>query len=1810
MTTKPNDMKKLIRWFLVFLATMAVCAPNRTWAVGACTCARFNDFKDHGCHKTVAGVAAPPTGVNNAGGDNASCPTCPPPNGPSPAGPDFTGPDASGASTGALGMPRWWVDEPYINLHIMDEPLSYTTSSGQKMAFQWIYKQRYMLPQYDQIPNLLYTLGYDRLQIDYGFYVYQMRSYGGADGFWLGMTNAAWSHSWMMDIVYWDLSYETAYHNAKVISPNNTPSYQPYCDSYEALLFAPDDGIDYFTYNAGNGTLDASTQLTDPISQVQLTSFPHSYPDLTNTTPPDANGIYWGSTTNGLMLLYPDGSKDIFSLGVWLGPNLTTFIDTTAHALLTQRIDPEGRVTLLGCRSVFFTNSCDNPSGSFYNIFLLAYVVDSDNHTNKFIYNTNTGSPWQLQEVDDPFGRKATFSYEPCTGWIASITDANGMSNSFNYQSGSNGWISSLITPYGTTSFNYAQVGESDVTNGYQQRANYVTEPDGASQLYAYIHNTSNTMESTATPPSVSGFVFDDGTNGNVEQALYHRNSFYWDRRQTPNLSTYSELPSDLSGAISNLTTADLHKGRMQHWLLDDADYVSVTETLSSERDPSPDAGGTIEGNRTWYGYAGAPSTNADVLITPQIGCIAQILPGGSTQYMTYSYYSSGLVENTVQSYSLSNGSIGQFTNSFSYAANAIDLTNINNSLGQYVNIGYNTNHEPVSITNALNQVTTLGYDSGTHNLTSVALFNGQTIGLTYYGSPTAFLNQITLQPEDKTSTIVAYSGPLPQIVHVTGTGLPDLWLTNIWDNLNRLTQTTYQDGTTISNTYTYLDLTAHKDRLGNWTYYAYDGLQHLTSTTDARGSITQFTWCDCGALTSISNALGNITSLNYNNQELLTNLNFPDGSSMNWQYDLIGRVTNSFDGSGVSQRYAYNNQSLVTAISNAYGQVLGVYYDAVGRPITATNINNVVVTNSYDLLNRLTNRAWTGGGTEEFGYATNGLIAYTNQDGEWTLFGRDGAGRMTAMTNAVQTSFFSYNALDELSSLTDGLNHTTTWIYNQYGWLTSKTNTLGTNMVTYSYDADGHVTGRAMSGTNTSYTYDPVGNLTSIIYPQLTVSNQYDAVNELTNMTDGVGTTKFTYTATGQLSSETAPWTNNTISKMYSQGRRTNLSLSQPSGSWSQAYAYDAEWRMTNITSPAGAFDYSYTTPNPASALISGLTLPNGASIANSYDSLARLTDTSLNNYWGHTLDGYLYGLDPLGLRTNMTRELGITTNAVRITYDGINQLTEWFGTEANGLDRLNDYLECGYDAAGNIGIRIGSDYIYLYFDVDSDNELTNVDIQPDEQPMLITGSTSVPATNATVNGFRAQPSSGTYGDFTFAWYAATGQSQYTVVAQNPYGLSATNTFTYNISPYPEWVELQYDANGNLTNDSTRVFSYDAENQLTNVFATNAWRVGFIYDGLKRRRIERDYTWQSGNWLETNETRFIYDGRLAVQERNTNNNPQVTYTRGLDLSLSLQGAGGIGGLLARTDSNGPAYYHADGSGNITSLMDGNENIVARYEYTGFGKMIGKWGALGDANHYRFSSKESTPQAGIYYYGYRFYDPNLQRWLNRDPVGEAGGINMYEFVGNAPLNNVDPLGLQVPTPVNIAIGISQPAGLSVDEWNSQFQGASQQSLALSVGLLTGVATGGLADAGLVGTGLMAPGIASGFSMSALAGLAADAATQATSIALGNQQNFDAGQLAVAGATSGVLGGAAAGVAKAVSEPCPTAKPKAAPNAPKATPLTTDQAKRITDAFNKGLDEKFKTGGGVDEMRLVLKENGLTDEQIAGIFQDINKYIKR
>jgi RHS repeat-associated protein len=342
------------------------------------------------------------------------------------------------------------------------------------------------------------------------------------------------------------------------------------------------------------------------------------------------------------------------------------------------------------------------------------------------------------------------------------------------------------------------------------------------------------------------------------------------------------------------------------------------------------------------------------------------------------------------------------------------------------------------------------------------------------------------------------------------------------------------------------------------------------------------------------------------------------------------------------------------------------------------------------------------------------------------------------------------------------------------------------------------------------------------------------------------------------------------------------------------------------------------------------------------------------------------------------------------------------------------------GFDPAGNLNYRTNNALIQN-FAVNSDNELTTA---TNGGTLTVVGTTTTQNSNTvTVNSSNAL----VYGDATFAVANMPLTNSYTAVAQDSYGRVATNTVTVNLATN---ITFQYDANGNLINDGLRSFAYDDENQLIQVSVSNQWMSQFAYDGKMRRRIRTEFGWQSSssNWVQTNQVLYVYDGNLVIQERDINNLPTTTYTRGKDLSGSLEGAGGIGGLLSRTAQSyadaplaGHSFYHCDGNGNITMLIDSSQGIVAKYLYDAFGNVLSTSGLLANANVYQFSSKERHLNSGLVYYLYRYYDPNLQRWPNRDPLEELAGINLYAYILNNPIDKIDRWGL-CPTPCSSGDG--------------------------------------------------------------------------------------------------------------------------------------------------------------------------------------------
>jgi RHS repeat-associated protein len=159
-------------------------------------------------------------------------------------------------------------------------------------------------------------------------------------------------------------------------------------------------------------------------------------------------------------------------------------------------------------------------------------------------------------------------------------------------------------------------------------------------------------------------------------------------------------------------------------------------------------------------------------------------------------------------------------------------------------------------------------------------------------------------------------------------------------------------------------------------------------------------------------------------------------------------------------------------------------------------------------------------------------------------------------------------------------------------------------------------------------------------------------------------------------------------------------------------------------------------------------------------------------------------------------------------------------------------------------------------------------------------------------------------------------------------------------------------------------------------------------------------------------ESRPVLDGFLPLQVRGGSNGVISEYVWGLNLG------GGIGGLLDLKQAGQNYSYLYDGKGNVAALVDSGQAIVAAYTYDAFGNLMSEAGSL--SQPFKFSTKPYDDDTGLSYFGYRFYSPVLGRWMTQDPIGYAGGLNLYEYVGNNPVSWIDPKGLTLVVQGNLS----------------------------------------------------------------------------------------------------------------------------------------------------------------------------------------------
>ncbi len=314
------------------------------------------------------------------------------------------------------------------------------------------------------------------------------------------------------------------------------------------------------------------------------------------------------------------------------------------------------------------------------------------------------------------------------------------------------------------------------------------------------------------------------------------------------------------------------------------------------------------------------------------------------------------------------------------------------------------------------------------------------------------------------------------------------------------------------------------------------------------------------------------------------------------------------------------------------------------------------------------------------------------------------------------------------------------------------------------------------------------------------------------------------------------------------------------------------------------------------------------------------------------------------------------------------------------------------GYDLAGNRTSEQISTTTNMLVAVsqsfyNNDNQVTNR--VSNSGPLMFAGSVSKQAT-VTIAGNAA-----IFNHFTsnFVVYtsASNGTNVVPVVATDYNNVSTTNQYQVVVTNNGVAEKLMYDADGNLTNVvtaiSTNSYQWDAANRLVSITSPTNQSV-FAYDGLGRR--VQDIELQNGVSVSTNT--FLWDGQTLVEERDSTGGTVVKRFFGEGEQIS-----------------GANYYFTrDHLGSVREMTDGSGTIQARYDYDPYGRQTLIAGTM--SADFGYAGMYVHQPSGLNLTLYRAYDPDLGRWLSRDPLAEAAGLNLYAYVANNPINLLDPYG--------------------------------------------------------------------------------------------------------------------------------------------------------------------------------------------------------
>ena len=873
------------------------------------------------------------------------------------------------------------------------------------------------------------------------------------------------------------------------------------------------------------------------------------------------------STTGTADLYMPGGGGESYtynSANNTFAPGLMDEALVTRIASGFTRTMPDGSVMTYAQpygTNMFYLSTITDPQGnnltlSYDSSMRITSLTDAAGEKTTLTYGLSS-DPLKVTQVTDPFGRSATFTYNS-SGQLASSTDVLGITSQFTYQSGGD-FIATLTTPYGASTFTYGD-STTDPMLG-TTRFLTLTDPLGQMERVEFHHQAPGVADSDPANTVPTGM-------STTNSYLSYRDTYYWDKHKLP-------LATNPDGSLN------YNMAMIFHFLHDSANFSLTGRVLESIRPP-------LE-NRIWYNYLGQElsietgSSNLPI-------AAGRVLDDGTTQLFQYQYNSFGQVTQ------FTDPSGRQLT--YSYASNNIDLlsiTNTTNASSQLMwSATYNTQHEPLTVTDASGQTTKFTYNSAGQRLTETDPLK-ETTRFTY--STTGLLLSV-MAPLNGATYKFAYDG-FNRINSATDPLGYRLMLS--YDAADRLTAITYPDATTDQYTYQNLDLLSQTDRLKRTTQYAHDALRRLTQITDPLGRITKFSYCNCDSVSQLTDPNLNVTTFNYDLQGRTVGKMFADGSQeaygyenstsrlqfvsdplgqitffsynpddslqwtiyinsinptqpVNFTYDpAFPRVVTMTDGTGTTT-YAYNpiktppalGATFLASITGPQGDLIQYQYDALGRAATMT-VDGVTQTLAFDTLGRVTSEQ-NALDTFTFGYlgATSLPAKVQSSLGPSTTYGyfpnlKDD--RLKSITNL----FHSGSPLSALSYSYDAEGEALSVIITRQGG-TPETRSM-------KYDTDGQLLSAIITGTNANqfhFTYDPGANRLSEKIGTTTTRYTYNNLNELLSPHPA------TYDAAGE------PLTLGSYTLQWDGAHRL---ISAAASGNTTTFAYDGMGRRTRIT-------------------------------------------------------------------------------------------------------------------------------------------------------------------------------------------------------------------------------------------------------------------------------------------------------------------------------------------------------------------------------------------------------------------------------------------------------------------------------------------------------------------------------------------------------------------------------------------------------------------------------------------------------------------